>query len=152
MILAQRNRRGRYRKAEEGKTSYILHRCEGSGSGRDFFGPSGLVLQGQNLSQTGIKKGEGSLWLRGKDRLSCVESGGSPSFSPAVSKVAPGVWCSQHEHLLPFLLLLALGFWWACWLFFYFNWEMSLKSYSVWVHDAQYLYQLLQCFEHYSWQ
>lgn len=26
-----------------------------------FFGPFGLVLQGQNLSQTRIKKGEGSL-------------------------------------------------------------------------------------------
>lgn len=68
-ILVQRNSR----KAEEGKTPYILHWCEGSGSESDFFSPSGLVLQGQNLSQTRINQGEGSLWVCwGKGRLSCI--------------------------------------------------------------------------------
>lgn len=43
------------------------------------------------------------------DSCVCIPGWRLTCLSPAVSEVARGVWCSQHEHLLPFLLLLALG-------------------------------------------
>lgn len=117
-----------------------------------FFGPFGLVLQGQNLSQTRIKKGEGSLWICwGKDRLLCLYSR-VEAHLPLTGSLRSCLWSLVLSAQTSAPFSAAPGFGWACWLFFNFNWEMSLKSYSVWVHHAQYLYQLLQCFEHYSWQ